>query len=364
MTSGSVARSAWTFTASSACGHDWHALLTSPRDLGIGRVRAIPADPARLVAGVARTHNLTRELGCRSHAVPAGRDRPRRVGDPKSAVQAGYARRDIGILLTYLLILWGVIALAYLLAWWLGKRRGEPKPGEFSDALMFIGFLFSVLLGLLQVFAVNHYTDARTQAETEATTLVAMFDDMSLFPPRVSITAQRDVICYMRSVTGQDWKAQEDEHSTEAPDTVVRGDRLRSLRRTLPLASARDQSAYGRITQELGDAGTARQQLLFLARPQIPTILWAVVFVSAGVLLFLLVSEFRSRPVRIARTALVAAIVVMSFEIGSLATLDHPFGSVARVQPDAMQRALGLLGAGRHGDPALANCGPVATLGA
>ena len=291
-------------------------------------------------------------------------DRPRRVADPKGAVQAGYARRDIGVLLTYLLILWGVIALAYLLARWLGKRRGEPKTGEFSDALMFIGFLFSVLLGLLQVFATNHYTNTSTQAQTEATTLVAMFDDMSLYPPRVSTPAQHDVVCYMRSVIGQDWQAQEDEHSSEAPDTVVRGDRLRSLRRTLPLATPLDQSAYGRITQELGDAGTARQQLLFLARPQIPTILWAVVFVSAGVLLFLLVSEFRSRSIKIRRTVLVAAILVMSIEIGSLATLDHPFGSIARVQPDAMQRALGLLGAGRHGDPALANCGPVATLGA
>jgi hypothetical protein len=188
-----------------------------------------------------------------------------------------------------------------------------------------------------------------------------MFDDMSLYPPRVSTPAQRDVACYMRSVIGQDWKAQQDERGSEAPDTVVRGDRLRSLRHTLPLATPRDQSAYGRITQELGDAGTARQQLLFLARPQIPTVLWAVVFVSAGVLLFLLVSEFRSRPVKIRRTALVAAIVVMTFEIGSLATLDHPFGSIARIQPDAMQRALGLLGAGRRGDPALRDCGPLVT---
>jgi hypothetical protein len=59
---------------------------------------------------------------------------------------------------------------------------------------------------------------------------------------------------------------------------------------------------------------------------------------------------------------LVAVLLLLTFEIGSLVTLDHPFDPVARVQPDAMTRALGLLEAGRHGEADLRSCGPPATL--
>ena len=166
----------------------------------------------------------------------------------------------------------------------------------------------------------------------------------------------------MRSVVQQDWSAQEGGGSREAPDTVVRGDQLRSLRSTLPLSSPRERSAYGRVTQEIGDAGTARQRLLYLASPQIPTVLWVLVFVSAIALMFLIVSEFRSRRRIIQRTVLVAVILLLTFEIGSMATLDHPFDPVARVQPDAMSRAIALLEAGRQGEADLRACGPPAKL--
>jgi len=255
-----------------------------------------------------------------------------------------------------------VIALGCLASWLLGKRRGEPQSGDFSDAVLLSAFSFGILLALMQVFVTNHYSDARSTAQSEATTLVSMFDDMSPFPPLVRDTARHEVVCYMRSVVQQDWKAQERGGTLEAPDTVVRGDRLRGLRDTLPETSPHEQSAYGRVTQEIGDAGTARQRLLYLASPQIPTVLWILVFVSTGVLMFLIVSEFRSRTKLIRRGVLVAVILLLTFEIGSLVTLDHPFDPIARVQPDAMTRALGLLEAGRQGAGDLSGCGPLQTL--
>ncbi len=254
-----------------------------------------------------------------------------------------------------------MIALGCLASWLLGKRRGEPKSGDFSDAVLLSAFSFGILLALMQVFVTNHYSDARSTAQSEAATLVAMYDDTGLFPPKVRDTARHEVVCYMRSVVQQDWKAQERGDPNEAPDTVVRGDLVRSLRSTLPESSPHEQSAYGRVTQEIGDAGVARDRLLYLASPQVPTVLWVLVFVSTSVLMFLIVSEFRSRRKLIRRAVLVAVILLLTFEIGSLVTLDHPFDPVARVQPDAMTRALGLLEAGRQGAADLRNCGPPAT---
>lgn len=242
----------------------------------------------------------------------------------------------------------------------LGKWRGEPEDGDFAAAVTVVGVSFGVLLGLLQVFATNHYRDTNSEAVSEATTLVSVFDEMSAFPSQVRTSAQHTLVCYMRSVVQQDWKAQEQGGAHEAPDTVVRGDRLRNLRATLPQTTRSEQSAYARITQGIGTAGTSRERLLYLSSPQIPTVLWVLVYVSTVVLMFLIVSEFRSRRKLIQHSMLAAVILLLTFEIGVLTTLDHPFGPVARVQPDPITRALTLLKAG-HPEADLSSCGPPLT---
>ncbi|HWC38863.1 MAG TPA: hypothetical protein VG476_10055 [Acidimicrobiales bacterium] len=265
-------------------------------------------------------------------------------------------------LLKYPLILWGVLALGSFLALRLGRRHGEVKSGEFVVAVTFTGIAFAFLLSLLQVFVTDHYSNVRDEAQSEATEAVAMYDDLGAFPPQVSTPAQHEVVCYMRSIVTRDWQAQERGDTSEAPDTVVRGDNVRSLRNTLQPASPATQAAYQRFSLNVTDAGTARQKLLFLAQPQIPTILWVLVFVSAGVLMYLIISEFQTRPRIVRLSVLVPVILLMTVGIGSLAALDRPFSPIARVEPAAMTQALTLLSAGRHGDPQFGDCGPPATL--
>lgn len=249
-----------------------------------------------------------------------------------------------------------MIALGCAVAWWLGKRRGKPEVGDYSDAFLFIAFSFGFLLGLLQIFVTNHYSDARSQAQTEATTLVATYDDLTPFPQHVRTSAQHDLVCYMRSVVSNDWKQQEEGHTTEAPQTIALGDRVRNFRRTLPQTSPLSQGAYARVDQDVSDLGTARQQLLFLARPTVPTILWVVVFLSAAAVMFLAVSEYRSRPKIVKMAVVVALTVLLTFEIGCLVSLDRPFDPVARVEPNSLTNALSLLQAGRENNPVFRPC--------
>ncbi len=258
--------------------------------------------------------------------------------------------------LVYVLILWGIIALAWLVAWWL-KRRGAAMSGQFTNIVLFVGFLFGFLLTTLQVFATNHYSDARSQAQSEPTSLVTMYDDLGVLPPQVRATGHRVIICYMWSVAERDWKAQERGDTQESPDTVVWGDRLRNFRNKLP----QDLPATQVVSTDLSNADNARQQLLFLAQPQIPTILWAIVFVSGGILIFLQVGDSQSQRKIIRRTVLAAVTVLMTVEVASLAVLDHPFSPIARIQPSAMTDAIALLEAGRPGQPTAHDCGLPAT---
>jgi hypothetical protein len=278
---------------------------------------------------------------------------------PSPAVGSSHLATFLG----YLLILWAVIALGFGVAWLLGRRLGETQAGQFSEAVTFIGISFAFLLGLLQVFVTNHYRDARTQAATEATTLIEMYDELGVFPQQVRQQAQHDVVCYMRSIVDRDWKKQEQGITEQTPETLILGDRIRSLRRTLPVrGSPIRQAAYARFAEDVSVAGRARQQLLILARPQVPTVLWILVFVSAGLVAFLVLSEFRPRPKLIRIAVLVALIVLLTFETGSLVSLDRPFGPVARVGPDSLSSGLGLLSAGRAGNPVFGPCTPPAAL--
>ena len=254
--------------------------------------------------------------------------------------------------LIYVLILWGVIALAWIGAWWL-KRRGTAESGQFTNIVVFVGFLFGFLLTTLQVFATNHYADARSQAQAEPTSLVTMYDDLGIFPPHARLKGERTIICYMWSVAKGDWKAQERGDTEESSDALVWGGRLRAFANQLP----RDSPATQRVSADVASAGNTRQQLLFLARPQIPGILWVVVFVSGGLLIFLQVSDAKSQVKIVWRTTLIAVIVVMTLEVASLAALDRPFSPLAGLQPTAMTDAIGLLTAGRTDLPAVSDCG-------
>jgi hypothetical protein len=255
-------------------------------------------------------------------------------------------------ILNYVLTLWGVILLAWLGAWWL-KRRGSAEAGQFTNIVVFVGFLFGFLLTTLQVFATNHYAEARSEAQAEPTSLVTMYDDLAEFPPHVRVKGERTLICYMWSVAKGDWKAQERGDTEESSDALVWGDRLRAFSTRLP----EDSPATQRVAGEVASAGNSRQQLLFLARPQIPAILWVVVFVSGGLLIFLLVSDAHSQSKTVWRTTLVAVIVVMTLEVASLAVLDRPFSPIARIQPTAMTDAIGLLTVGRTDLPTVRECG-------
>jgi hypothetical protein len=260
------------------------------------------------------------------------------------------------IILIYVLILWVIIALAWLAAWWL-KRRKAAMSGQFTNIVLFVGFLFGFLLTTLQIFATNHYSDARSQAEAEPTSLVTMYDDLDVFPAKVRATGHRVIICYMWSVAEGDWKSQEREENQEAPDTVAWGDRLRNFRNTLP----QDSPGAQRVAADVSTADSTRQQLLFLAQPQIPAVLWVIVFVSSGLLFFLQVSDSQGQRKIIRRTVLTAVTVLMTVEVASIAVLDHPFSPIARVQPSAMRDAIALLEAGRPGEPTQHDCGVSAT---
>jgi Protein of unknown function (DUF4239) len=242
-----------------------------------------------------------------------------------------------------LLILWGVIASASALAVLIHRRRNEDdEPPDYRVVLGFVSSAYGLLLGLLVVFAVGHYSDARHTAEDEATSLVALYDAVAVYPHETRETVRHDLICYMRSIVADDWPSMERGTTTEAPRTLAFGDRVRSDIRALPLTNQRESSAYGRAVGFITDASEARQQLLFFTEPEIPTPLWVVIYVGVFLLVFLIALHYTDDP-RGRVTALAGLSVLLTVVVGVLAVLDRPFGVGARVQPNEMRHAIALL---------------------
>jgi hypothetical protein len=172
--------------------------------------------------------------------------------------------------------------------------------------------------------------------------------------------------CYMRAIVADDWPAMERGSRLEDPRTLAFGNRLRDGIRGLPLEDERERSAYGRASTLISDAGASRQQLLFFTEPEVPIVLWVLIYVGAFLLVFLLGTHYADRP-RGRFTALGSAAALLTVVVVVLTMLDNPFTAGARVQPNSMRDAIDLVSVDREGTPALRPCPenppPIATEG-
>jgi len=244
--------------------------------------------------------------------------------------------------IVHLVILWGVIGAATALALVVHRRRkGDGEP-DYPAVLGFVAASYGLLLGFLVVFAEGHFNDARTASQQEATSLVSLYDAVGVYPPATRDHVRHDLICYMRSIVEDDWPSMERGKQLEAPRTLRFGDRVRADLRTLPASDSVQGSAYGHAATIISDAGGSRQRLLFLTAPEIPTALWAVIYVGAFLVFSLLAVHYATRPAgRV--LALGSVVLLMTVVLGVLAMLDQPFGVGVRVHPDQMRQAVSLV---------------------
>src|SRR5262249_12227447 len=245
------------------------------------------------------------------------------------------------------LILWAVIALAVALSVLAHRRRKSDESHEYQVVLGFVGSAYGLLLGLLVVFAVGHYSDTRREAQKEASSLVALWDTLDVYPPATRHPVQHDLICYMRAIVTDDWPAMERGSRLEDPRTLAFGDRVRAGVRGLPVGDEHQGSAYGRASTFITDAGESRQQLLFFTEPEVPTVLWVLIYVGALLLVFLVGTHYAERP-RGRAVALGSVASLLTVIVVVLSMLDNPFAIGARVHPDSMRDGIDLLSVGRE----------------
>ena len=139
------------------------------------------------------------------------------------------------------------------------RRPDDAAAPEHALVLGFVSAAYGLLLGLLVVTAMGHFNDVRTEAQKEASSLIALHDTLNIYTPATREPAQHDLVCYMRSIVDDEWpsmaRGSEFEATADAPirrpaarrssEPFPRTERQRRPRMGAAPASSRTPASHG-----------------------------------------------------------------------------------------------------------------------
>jgi hypothetical protein len=254
-------------------------------------------------------------------------------------------------------LLWSIIILiaanVATIAAMLLVRRRAPEGSRFKDgdrASGVFGVLaggFAIFAGFIIFLAFTSYDQSRTGGETEALTVLQQFETAEFLPPAMHDRLTGELVCYGRSVVHQEWPQMEDGRGGDTinPWAVAL---FRSLRRTNP-TSASEQSAFDKWLDQTSDREEARRDRLHGAEGIIPTSIWVVLFLVAGVVFAFMLFFADSGEGAGAQAMLIgSATTVIVLTLLAINALDNPYrDALGRIEPVAMERSLRILDSAR-----------------
>jgi hypothetical protein len=228
-------------------------------------------------------------------------------------------------------------------------RRGAPEGSYFEDgdrAAGVFGVLatgFAVLAGFVVFLTFESYDTSRSGAETEARIVGEQFETVQFLPAPARERLSGELVCYARNVIHKEWPRM---HSGDlGPGLNPWGVALfKSLEGTEP-RSAAEQAAFSKYLDQRSDREDARADRIHGGEGVIPTTLWIVLFLSAGILfVFMLFFADSGERALVQATMMGGVALLVSSLLLLLWFLDNPYhGGVGSLQPAAMERTLGLL---------------------
>jgi hypothetical protein len=267
-------------------------------------------------------------------------------------------------------ILWTIIVViavdAAAIAAILLVRRRAPEGSYFTDGDRASG-VFGVLAGGFAIFAgfiiflsFSTYDQSRSGAETEALTVIQQYETATFMPTAARARLTGEIVCYARSVVGQEWPAMEQGRGGDTinPWAIAL---FQSLQRTEP-STASEEAAYGKWLDQTSDREQARQDRLHGAEGIVPSSIWLVLILIALVVFAYMLFFADSGEGAVSQAMLIgSATTVIVLTLIAIEALDHPYRpGIGQIQPVAMERTLRLLDQARDvvGDTAPLPCNP------
>jgi hypothetical protein len=235
----------------------------------------------------------------------------------------------------------GVAIAAMLLV-----RRRAPDGSYFSDgdrASGVFGMLstgFALFLGFVVFLAFTRYDDARAGGQTEALTVIELFQSAQMFPEDVRGTLSGEVICYGRSIVGLEWPVMESGAEFTSINPWILS--LFETLQTVEPVSNSEQSAFDEWLGLREALDEARRDRLHSAEGIVPAPIWLVLFFTAGILLVFMLFFADSGERAVTQALLMGSVTaVVVATLLTLGVLNHPYAQgYGGIRPTAMQRSL------------------------
>ena len=254
-------------------------------------------------------------------------------------------------------VLWTILILVVANAATIGAmllvRRRAPEGSYFKDgdrASGVFGVLaggFAIFAGFIIFLAFTTYDQSRSGGEAEALTAIQQFETAQLLPPGVRDRLTGEIVCYGRSVVHQEWPQMQDGKGGDTinPWSIAL---FRSLQLVNP-KTASEQAAYGKWLDQTSDRESGRRDRLHGAEGIIPTSIWLVLFLIAGVVFtFMLFFADSGEGVLSQAMLMGSATTVIVLTLAAINALNHPYNAgVGQIKPVAMQRSLRILDTAR-----------------
>ena len=231
----------------------------------------------------------------------------------------------------------------------LAVRRRAPEGSYFKDgdrASGVFGVLaggFAIFAGFIIFLAFTVYDNSRAGAEAEALTVVQQYETAVLLPPAVQDRLTGEITCYGRSVVGQEWKEMAEGRGGDSinPWSIAL---FRTLQRANPTTTT-EEAAYGKWLDQTSDREEGRRDRLHGAEGIIPTTIWIVLFLIAGIVFTFMLFFADSGEGRGAQAMLMgSATTVIVLTLMAINALENPYREgVGQIKPVAMERSLVLL---------------------
>jgi hypothetical protein len=246
-----------------------------------------------------------------------------------------------------------VAAVAVAVAAMLVVRRRAPDGGYFNDgdrASGVFGVLatgFALLLGLIVFLAFTSYDDSKTGAESEALAVMQQFETAQFLPAAARERLGGELVCYGRSVTGQEWPrmAAGTERGAINPWALAL---FRTIQPVEP-ATAAEQSAYDKWFDLTSTREEARRDRVHASEGVIPTPLWRILFFIAAIVVVYMLFFADSGERAVVQGLLMGSVVaVMVATLLLIRVLDAPYRpGPGQLRPVAMEQTLDLIDQGR-----------------
>jgi hypothetical protein len=202
---------------------------------------------------------------------------------------------------------------------------------------------FSLLLGLIVFLAFTSYDDSKTGAESEALAVVQQFETAQFLPDAARRQLGGELICYGRSVVGQEWPQMEagSESGAINPWSLA----LFRTMKTVQPKTATEQSAYDKWLDLTSTREEARRDRVHASEGVIPVPLWRVLFfISAIVVVYMLFFADSGERAVVQGLLMGSVVAVMVGILLLIGVLDAPYRpGVGQLRPVAMQQTLGLI---------------------